>query len=119
MATAIQNVYVWQVLHHNGETTPEYDEAAPSGRSFAAVDTSSVSAISLLSLVRPSVSVRVPEGATPVFFRRKGTVLSLVTGEEQRYPTVHCIGWKREEAACYLFIDEGGNILLTDDFQAV
>lgn len=108
-----KDVYTWAALYHDGSSIQEYDR--PDGHGFAVVDSAQVKRLTLVS-DSSSHSVTMPAGATPVFFRRRS--IALQPGGDP-IPTVHCIGWKRDDSAVYLFIGEDGSTLLTDDLQAV
>ena len=113
----MQDIYKWVVVYQDGTFTEEFDDARPDGRGFAELEDKPIMGVELWE--SPPVSsvhrVSVPNGAIPVFFRRRYIAL---TGIGERN-TVHCIGWKREESACYLFIFPDGSSLMTDDLQAV
>lgn len=111
----IKDVYTWMALYHDESAIQEYDH--PDGHGFAIVDSARVKRLTLAS-ESCSHSVNVPNGATPVFFRRRGIVVQ-PGGGQAPLPTVHCIGWKHEDKAVYLFVGEDGSTLLTDDFQAI
>jgi hypothetical protein len=108
-----KDVYAWAVLYHDGSSIQEYDR--PDGHGFAVVDSAQVRRLTLTS-PDCSHSVVVPTGAMPVFFRRRS--IALQPGGDP-IPTVHCIGWKREDKAVYLFISEDGSTLATENLQAV
>lgn len=111
------DIYTWQAVHHDESVTPEFDADRPDGRGFAEV----VRPVKRLQLSKPDQwhRVAIPEGATPTFFRRRKIATNPVTGLHERSTVAHCIGWKRGEQECYLFVFEDGSTLLTSDLQAV
>lgn len=114
-----QDAYQWHVTYVDGTSTSEYDDARPDGRGWAEREATPVRAITLTRREQAgeTVSILIPDGVTPIFFRRRS--IALQPGMQTPLPTVHCIGWKREDDAVYLFIGEDGSTLLTDDLQAV
>lgn len=106
------DIYSWRVTYHDDTEITE-DQAG----GFANVDQARVKAVEL----RPGWGddlhrVEVPDGAVPVFFRRRQIVVSpegLTPGS-----ITHCIGWKRGDEAVYLFVQSDGSTLLTNDLQA-
>lgn len=116
-----QDTYTWQVQYTDGTLTNEYDEARPDGREWSAREEKSVQSIILLPVEQATEvhSIPIPEDATPIFFRRRSIAFNPNTGEQQSRPTVHCIGWKRNTEAVYLFVFDSGQTLLTNDLQAV
>lgn len=114
----IRDVYTWGALYDDDACIGEYDRLE--GRSFVEVESARVKELLLLSLIGGSThSVKIPQGATPVFFRRRSLEINLVQEESTPRPTVHCIGWKRGDEAIYLFVFNDGSTLLTTDLQAV
>ncbi len=109
--------YIWQAIYHDGTVVGEYDILE--GRGFADVDCSRVAKLLLLGANGNGAHVcAVPVDARPVFFRRRA--ISLNEEQETRiWKTAHCIGWKRESDATYLFVFEDGSTLLSSEFQAV
>lgn len=119
MAVAMNDAYSWLVIYQNGTEFHEFDEPGTIGRGFAEVDSTHVEKLALVTGTFPAFVVNVPEEATPIFFRRRSISLNLIDESMTRQGTVHCIGWKHEEKATYLFVFEDGSSLLTDDLQAV
>jgi hypothetical protein len=113
-----RDIYTWQVRYEDDTFLPEYSDEQAEGRGFAEVEQARVRFVYLLGQEKAYI-VRIPEGATPVFFRRRSIQLFLAEGAIEGRGTVHCIGWKREESGVYLFVAEDGSTLLTDDLQAV
>lgn len=86
--------------------------------SFADVDLSRTRVLLLLTPDgRLAHRVDIPSGAMPLFFRRRQIVIN--PDEQEKAPTIHCIGWKRGNEATYHFVFEDGSTLLTDDLQAI
>lgn len=113
-----REAYTWGALYTDDTCIAEYDREE--GRGFAEVDQARVKTLLLLSLQDgASYSVNIPQDATPVFFRRRSIEIDPLQGESSPRPTVHCIGWKSDDTATYLFILPDGSTLLTDDLQAV
>ncbi len=116
MLTQTAEAYTWRAVYED-DKTHIYENA---GNSFAEVDQSRVKAVLLLSLNgNASHRVDIPAGAQAVFFRRHSTVVRLADESETKLPVVHCIGWKQEDRAVYLFVSDDGSTLLTTDLQAV
>ncbi len=113
-----KDVYEWSVEYHNGVIVPEFDDERPDGRGWAEINSLQVKYVRLHQAGWPAHNVTVPDGAEPVFFRRRRIEMDTST-IEQKLSTMHCIGWKNGQSACYLFICEDGSTLLTSDFQAV
>lgn len=113
--------YTWAVRYTGGCEVSEYDEDRPDGRGWAEIDESRVKEVALLPVENSREQahiVALPDGATPVFFRRHTVVINLTDESRERLPTRHCIGWKRESEAVYLFVYDDGSTFLTDDLQA-
>ena len=111
-------LYTWQVRCEGSTWIQEYDDERPDGRGFAEVKDHIIKCIDLIPASSEGHvhSVAIPEGATPVFFRRR--TIELSQGGQNR-STAHCIGWEKENNKSYLFVMEDGTTLLTDDLQAV
>jgi hypothetical protein len=121
MIEQVKDVYQWRVVYQDGTVTDEYDNARPDGRGFGERKAKPVAEIRLMTwhpFNDHEHRVDIPDGATAVFFRRRSIVLNPTTGEGGR-TTVHCIGWKREQEAVYLFVFDDSSTLLTSDLQAV
>lgn len=116
-----QDAYQWHVAYVDGTSTSEYDDARPDGRGWAERDAKPVRAITLTRRGQAveAANIPVPDGATPVFFRRRRRSINLQVGTQTSLPAAHCIGWKRDSDAVYLFVFDDGSTLLTDDLQAV
>ncbi len=120
MIEQAKDVYTWGAIYTDRPSVTEYGRVE--GRGFAEVESTRARRLVLLNASNPhlaSHSVDVPPGAIPVFFRRRSIELDPLAGEEQSRRTVHCIGWKRDKQAVYLFVFDDGSTLLTDDLQAV
>ena len=118
MITA-QDAYIWQVRLEGEAWLLEYDDERPDGRGFLEVEQAKIRAIDLIPTEQGTVkSVLVPQGASPVFLRRRTIEVDPIIGAQSK-STVHCIGWKHGESGCYLFIFEDGSTLLSNDFNAV
>jgi len=116
----IKDAYTWRATYRDGTQIHEFDDPESVGRGFAEVDLTQVSRLRLvLPSGIPAHIVTVPEGATPVFFRRRSLEINLVQEESSQRPSVHCIGWKRGGESVYLFVFENGDTLLSSDLQAV
>jgi hypothetical protein len=110
--------YTWQVRYSGDTWVLECDDERPDGRGFGEVEHAGIRCIDLIPAQAGSVhSVLVPDGASPVFFRRRSIELN-AEGEQGR-ATVHCIGWKQGEHGVYLFVFDNGSCLLSNDLQAV
>lgn len=120
MIKQTKDVYVWGVTYHDGTWMSEYER--PEGRGWAEIGDKPVKEV-WLSIPHPNIDyghrVLIPQGATPVFFRRRTLTINPNTSEQTQEPTVHCIGWKHDNKACYLFVFNDGSTLLTDNLQAV
>lgn len=120
----ICDAYTWRAHYHNGQMISEDD--VPGGRGFADVEAERVRALTLEMTAQPfyfTQQVQIPDGASPVFFRRRRIRLDPELGGQSDGGTIHCIGWTRrpEEGGegVYLFLFEDGDAILTSDFQAV
>lgn len=114
------DAYTWQIRYKGDTWLLEFDNERPDGRGWAEVEHALVQSIDLLPTGEGKVhSVHIPDGATPVFFRRRQVTLDPNTEVQQHGTLAHCIGWKQDENAVYLFVFEDGSTLLTDDLQAV
>lgn len=113
----IKDTYTWRVTYHDGTQIHEFDEERLDGRGFLEVDQHQ---IKLVELISPNLEHRVaiPEGATPVFFRRRSAIV-MQGSDTPDLSTKHCIGWNRSESSVYLFVLGDGSTLLTSDKQAV
>jgi hypothetical protein len=106
-----KEAYTWAVHYTDGSSIREYDH--PDGHGFAVVDSARVTFLTIESDLH-SHAVGIPDGASPIFFRRRKILL-----QDGQRTTIHCIGWKRGDEAIYLFISDSGDTLLTDNLQAV
>lgn len=109
------DAYTWCATYHDGALIPEYDDDRPDGRGFAEVDSSQVKMLSLSA----AHHVVIPEDAEPVFFRRRWIMVDPNIDEYETGSVVHCIGWKKSDDACYLFVFDNGSTILTTDLNAV
>lgn len=118
-AEKAQDAYHWWAVYTDDSCIGELDR--DEGRGFAEVDQARVKTLVLLPCKGdgPSHGVDIPQGAIPVFFRRRSVEINPLAGENTPRPTTHCIGWKRGEQAVYLFVFDDGSTLLTSDLQAV
>lgn len=110
-----QDVYQWRAVYQDGSALNEQDAT----QGFASVDQSHIKNVLLVRDDEPLHHVGIPEGAQAVFFRRRSLEMRLEDGRAIDRGTVHCIGWKRDDDAVYLFIAEDGKTLLTNNLQAV
>lgn len=118
--SAVKEAFTWSVTYHNDSQVTEFDESRPDGRGFSEVDKPSIKA---LDLDTPELlgkhRVLIPDGAEPVFFRRRRIELNPNTEQQQAHPPTHCIGWKKGDEACYLFVLYDGSTLLTNELNAI
>ncbi len=115
MIERVLETYTWRVVYHD-ERGGIHENAA---NSFADVDQSRVKSLFLVPLRGgPPHRVSIPKGAQPLFFRRRRIELNPNT-DEQTHKTVHCIGWKRDDEAVYLFVLDDNSTLLSDNLQAI
>jgi len=120
MSVYIQDLYTWSATYRDGTMLAEYDSENTIGRGFAEVEPALVKTLHLISTQdRLSHAVAIPEGATPVFFRRRKLILNPVEEEYAHAGGASCIGWKHGEQEVYLFVLDDGSTLLTSDLQAV
>lgn len=112
-----QDIYTWVVTYQD-ESVLHEEEAA---QGFASVDQGRVKSVSLLAQENHLAHcVDVPQGAQAICFRRRSIMLNLTDPDNAQFgQTVHCIGWKHDESAVYLFVLANGITLLTNDLQAV
>ena len=113
--------WTWTAHLVDGTAVAEYDDAGVA-RGWAAVDGRAVRAIVLTptaaGLPGPMVAT-VPEGATPVLFRRRTLTVQADGGAVVEQRTATCAGWEREGQGCYLVAFDDGAILLTADREGV
>ncbi|SRR6266571_3206832 len=116
MQEQVKDAYTWCALYKDRLALDE--EGAAHG--FASALANSVESVLLIptDLGRSVHRVSIPEGATPVFFRRR-TVAFHPDESTTAGPVVHCIGWKRDDDGVYLFVGSDGTTLLSDNLQAV
>lgn len=117
-----KDAYTWHVQYQDGTATDEYDEARPDGRGWAEIGEKPVKDVWLMGpdlSVHSGYKMNVPQGATPVFFRRRRAVINLNNDSMTGQGAIHCIGWTRGEKGVYLFVFDDGSTLLTDDLEAV
>jgi hypothetical protein len=117
MIKQAQDVYTWCIVYQDDVLLHEDD----AGQGFASIQQErQVKMLTLLPLQggKPHY-VDIPQGATPVFFRRRSIEINPLQGESTPRPTTHCIGWKRGDEATYLFVFDDGSTLLTDNLQAI
>lgn len=121
MRVAVKDVYTWKVVYADGTCTCEFDAQRPDGRGWAEREEKEVSNITLMRVEDgvTMLSLDIPVGTEPVFFRRR-SILAIPDEHILQHRTVHCIGWKPRGAwAEYYFVFDDGQILYTNDFQAV
>lgn len=121
MSSMIQDAYMWRVVYADGTLTDEFDAARPDGRGWHEREGKPVKDIWLAWTHWEDNAVHhvsLPEGAEPVFVRRRRIVTG-PDGTECGRETVHVIGWKQGERGAYLFIFADGSTLLSADFNAV
>lgn len=110
--------YLWQVTHSDNTVVCEYGDERDIP--FLDVIQKPVKKIELV-LASPQREiqhvVQIPDGATPIFFRRKSVMVNAAVSGPKTL--AHCIGWIQEGRAVYLFVFADGGTLLTSDLQAV
>lgn len=104
------DTYRWSAIYNDNTILDERDTK----QGFASVDQSRIKNLMLFSPKGSIGNVVIPEGAEAVFFRRRS-----IEPNKGNRSTVHCIGWKNESSAVYLFVFDDGSTLLTTDLQAV
>lgn len=114
-----RGAYQWRATYTDGAYTDECDDARPDGRGWAEREERPVRTITLMQEGREVESMTIPDNAEPIFFRRRTIELRLDDEQATARPAIHCIGWKQDEQAVYLFVMPDGSTLLTDDLQAV
>ena len=117
MTGRVLEAYTWYVIDSDDCTSLQEDEE----NNFTCVDQTKIKAVLLLPLQKLEVGHRVdiPKGAQAIFFRRRSIEINPLSGQESNRPTTHCIGWKNEESAVYLFVFQDGSTLLSNDLQAI
>jgi len=108
--------YIWQAVYTDETVIGEYDVLE--GRGFSEVDVSRVKTLLLLGN-GGAHAIAVPDGAEPVFFRRRRATLELFDASDNAWNTTHCIGWRMGKQEVYHFVFEDDSTLVTSDFQAV
>lgn len=112
---AQQEAFIWRAMYSDETVVCEEDVDK-----FADVDASRVASLFLLPLQGGAAHrVDIPQGATPVFFRRHPLEINVMQGSGTLHPTTHCIGWKRGDEGVYLFVFDDGSTFLTNELQAV
>lgn len=121
MIEQVKDVYTWRATYQDGTSTNEYDEIRPDGRGWAEREAKEVATITLARVSDGTVaqSIDVPDGAEPVFFRRRSVTFGPTDESAQHGTLAHCIGWTRGDEAVYLFVRDDGTTLLSSDLQAV
>lgn len=110
----IQDIYTWRAYY--GST---YLDESHAVSGFASVGPGCTSLVLLNQSNEAKYVVAIPDGASPVFFRRRTIAVNLVEESSTPQGTIHCVGWKRSEHdATYLFVHEDGSTLLSDNLQA-
>jgi hypothetical protein len=109
--------YTWRAIYDD-DRTAVYENIH---NSFADVDQARVKTVLLVPLTEGRAPHRldIPQGAQALFFRRRRVELNPHDEQIQTLPPVHCIGWKKNTQAIYLFVFENGSTLLTENLQAV
>ncbi len=116
----MNDVLTWAVAYADDTVLHEFDEGRPDGRGWAEIGEKPVKIVMLATAeVNQVYRVAIPAGATPVFFRRRAIAFNLTGDQQTNLPVTHCIGWKSDEDAAYLFVFENGETLLTNELQAV
>lgn len=110
-------LYTWRAVYDD-DITAIYETEE---NNFACVDQSRVKTLLLLSLQGDGVAHRVdiPHGAQAVFFRRRRIAINPIEGSAVNHSSTHCIGWKQDDKAVYLFVFEDGSSWLSENLQAV
>ena len=121
MILKAKDAYTWQVTYTDGTSTSEYDAVRPDGRGWAEREVKLVQAIALVRVEdgREAASLTIPSDAEPVFFRRRAVTCNPIDESSQSGTLAHCMGWKHDNKAGYLFVFDSGETLFTDDLQAV
>src|SRR6266568_631595 len=117
-----KDAYQWRIIYRDGSVTDEFDDTRRDGRGFAERDEKSVSEIVLMTwepFDDREYRIPIPEGAEPVFFRRRTVIINPNDESMQQGKTRHCIGWKHGDEAVYLFVSDSGETFRTNDLQAV
>lgn len=109
------DIHTWRVTYHDGTQIPEFDDERPDGRGFGEVEKHRVKTVELLG----KHSVTIPDGAEPVFFRRRRVTVNPTDDTTVNHQAIHCIGWRRDDQEVYLFVFADGATLLSSDLQAV
>jgi hypothetical protein len=124
--------FTWRAIYHSGEIVSEFEESRDGsipqlGRGWAEVAAEQVRVVTLENpFLTPyfTQQVVIPEGARPVFFRRRRIEVNPASGESTPMPCIHCIGWVHEGGAtdglgCYLFVFDDGSSILTSDLNGI
>lgn len=111
----MNDTYTWKVIYEDKTETSEFDSERPDGRGFAEREAKKVIMLLLFKENVEMHNVLIPEHAEPVFFRRRSIVFEDETNSVNK--TIHCIGWRNAIDEVYLFVDDFGATLLTNDFQ--
>jgi len=70
----------------------------------------------VLSKPLPRYEVNIPEGAKPVILRRNYIKYGLRTGIKER-SIIYILGWKKGAEYSLMYIDDEGDVELSDDFN--
>jgi hypothetical protein len=108
--------YTWRALYPD-----DFLDECDATQGFASVDQDRLCCLALYDCAGElSHRVDVPQGAQGVFFRRRSTEIGLSPDEPGHFSTIaHCIGWKRDGEAVYLFVLDNNSTILTNNLQAI
>jgi hypothetical protein len=115
--------WAWVVIYRDQSMVYECQGSTAPHAAWKDVNPRLVSAITLLPRLRLAgrheVIVHIPQGSTPVMFRRRQIELNMTGGEQSNTQTIHCLGYEAADHGSYLFVFEDGSTLLTNNRNAV
>jgi hypothetical protein len=121
-----RDLWEWLVEYRDGTLIYEYDENGEA-RGFSSVNLSQVASIVLVprydGLPHHGLKIDTSNGKRPIFFRRRKREVSAAFEDLGEIGTIHVIGWqdtsKGKNTASYTFIMPNGNVLVSDDREAI
>lgn len=127
----VPDVYQWRAIYDDGTMLDEYGEDAPDGRGFSQIDLDRLRYFVLVPSddKREHVIIDIREDFRPIFYRRRFNMANanaLLTEEgvsAEYVGSVYVLGLQTtangKNVAIYTFVFENGQVLISDNYQAV